>query len=54
MKPFLWNAEKNRELIRDRNISLEEIVLIIQLGGILDIYEHFNQTRYPGQQVLVV
>jgi uncharacterized DUF497 family protein len=54
MKTFAWNSEKNELLKAERSISFEEVVLNIQLGNEVDIFEHPNQERYPGQQISVV
>jgi len=54
MKTYTWNPEKNELLKQDRDISFEEIVLNIQLGNELDIYDHPNQERYPKQQISVI
>lgn len=54
MKPFRWNAEKNKTLTSERGISFERIVVAIESGGLLDILAHPNQSKYPGQRVLVV
>ncbi len=54
MKTYAWNSEKNELLKKERGISFEEIVLNIQLGNELDLFEHPNQERYPGQKILVV
>jgi len=54
MKPFRWNAEKNETLTTERGISFERIVVAIESGGLLDILAHPNQSKYPGQRVLVV
>ena len=54
MKTFAWNSEKNALLKSERGISFEEIVLNIQLGNEVDIFEHPNQERYPGQRISVV
>lgn len=54
MKVFTWNSEKNDLLKAERGISFEEIVLNFQLGNEVDIFEHPNQTRYPGQKISVV
>ena len=54
MKLYAWNAKKNELLKQERGISFEEIVLNIQLGNEIDLYEHPNQVRYPGQKVSVV
>ena len=54
MKTFAWNSEKNELLKAERGISFEEVVLNIQLGNEVDIFEHPNQERYTGQQISVV
>lgn len=54
MKTFAWNSEKNELLKAERGISFEEVVLNIQFGNEVDIFDHPNQERYPGQQISVV
>jgi uncharacterized DUF497 family protein len=54
MKSYAWNLEKNELLRRERGISFEDVVLNIQLGNELDLFEHPNQERYPGQKVSVI
>lgn len=54
MKAFAWNPEKNDLLKSERSISFEEVVLNIQLGNEVDIYDHPNQERYPDQKISVV
>ena len=54
MKLFRWAVEKNELLKEARGVAFESIVVAIELGGLLDILEHPNKTRYPNQKVLVV
>jgi len=54
MKNYAWNLEKNDLLKQERDISFEEVVLNIQLGNEVDLFEHPNQERYPGQKISVV
>jgi len=54
MKSYAWNAEKNGILKKERNISFEDVVLNIQLGNEVDIYDHPNQKCYPDQKISVV
>ena len=54
MKAFAWNSERNDLLKAERGVSFEDIVLNIQLGNEVDIFEHPNQERYPGQKISVV
>ena len=54
MKVYAWSSDKNETLIKERGISFEEIVLNIQIGNEVDIYDHPNQERYPGQKISIV
>ena len=54
MKYFSWSPEKNQLLQEGRGISFEEIVFHIENGDVLDILEHSNPQKYPGQRILVV
>lgn len=54
MRVFSWNSEKNDLLKEERGISFEDVVLNIQQGNEVDIFEHPNQERYPGQKIAVV
>ena len=54
MHRYQWSAEKNAQLKAERGISFEQVVMHIEGGDLLDVYEHPNQARYPGQQILVV
>ncbi len=54
MKPFLWDFEKNEWLKRERGVSFEQVVLHIEQGDLLDILEHPNPQKYPGQRILIV
>ena len=51
---FNWSMEKNRTLIEQRGISFESVVSTIEQGGLVDVLEHPNQDRYPGQFIYVV
>ena len=51
---FDWSFEKNLQLVEQRGISFEGIVSAIEQGGLMDVLEHPNQGRYPGQQIYVV
>jgi len=54
MKQFHWNAEKNQALIRERDISFEDILFSMQSGDLLDDVCHPNSGRYPNQRLFVV
>ena len=54
MKYFAWSPEKNEWLKRERGISFEDVVFHIQAGDEVDLFEHPDQERYPGQKISVV
>lgn len=54
MKPFRWGAEKNDRLMQERGISFEQMVVAIEAGGLLDVLDHPNASKYPNQKILVV
>ena len=54
MKTYAWSPEKNALLQETRGRSFEEVVLNIELGNEVEIFDHPNQADYPGQKVSVV
>jgi len=54
MPHYQWSAENNAQLKAERGLSFAQVVMHVEGGDLLDVYEHPNQGRYPGQQVLVV
>ncbi len=54
MKLYNWNNDKNELLRKNRAICLEDIVLYIDKGFLVDDIVHPNQEKYPGQRMLVV
>jgi hypothetical protein len=45
--------EKNKWIKENRNISFEEIVFLIENGGLLDTYKHPNKEKYPRQSIFI-
>jgi hypothetical protein len=54
MKQYTWDLDKNSLLKETREISFEEVVLNIELGNEVGLFEHPNQMQYPGQKISVV
>jgi predicted DNA binding CopG/RHH family protein len=54
VKPFRWNPDKNGELLDERGVSFERVVVAIEGGGLLDVLVHPNSKKYPNQRLLVV
>lgn len=54
MKYFDWDDEKNEQLIKNRGISFEEVLIAIESGYLLDVIEHSNKAKYPNQRIFIV
>lgn len=54
MKIINWNTEKNQTLIKERNISFEDVLFAIQQFDLLDDIKHPNEQKYPNQWVFIV
>lgn len=54
MKTYRWSELKNEQLKQLRGISFEDIVLALEVGGLLEIVDHPNPKRYPKQRIFVV
>ena len=54
MKLYAWDPEKNAILKDSRGVSFEQVVLNIELGNEVDLFDHPNQRQYPGQRISVV
>jgi hypothetical protein len=50
---FDWNEKKNDQLKKERKIGFERVVIAIEAGDILDIFDHPNKERY-GKQILII
>ena len=48
MKPFVWSPEKNEQLMAERTLCFEAVVVAIEAGALLDVLEHPNPARYRG------
>ncbi|MBC8193027.1 MAG: BrnT family toxin [Candidatus Marinimicrobia bacterium] len=54
MKYLNWNSEKNESIKKERGISFEIMAFQIEAGNILDVIDHPNQDKYPGQRIFVI
>jgi hypothetical protein len=54
VKEFSWDAEKNALLHEERGVCFEDILVALERGALLDVLEHPNQAKYPGQKIMVV
>ena len=54
MKSFNWDAEKNKQLKKQRGVCFEQVVFAIEEEKLLDILEHPDSVKYEGQRLYVV
>jgi len=54
MKIITWDPKKNDHLKRQRGVSFEEVLLHVLVDDVLDIFDHPNQERYPGQKIYAI
>jgi len=54
MQVFRWNNEKNKWLQRNRGMSFEQIVVLMERGHVLETVDHPNQDKYRGQKIVTV
>ena len=54
VKSYSWSPEKNEIPVAERGVSFEAAIFHMGRGDLLDILEHPNQDRYPGQRIFVV
>ena len=54
MKIFLWNDDKNNQLLAEREICFTDAIQAISQGNLLDVIEHHNQQKYPNQKIFII
>ena len=54
MKVFRWDNEKNEWLKKNRGVSFEQVVILMERGDVLETIEHPNQDKYSGQKIATV
>ena len=54
MHYFVWNPEKNEELIKERGISFERVIQHIENEQVLDVVKHPNTSKYPNQYMFIL
>ena len=49
---YLFDKAKNEKLKRERGIGFEDIIELIEMGWVIEVAEHPNQAKYPGQSYI--
>ena len=51
---YEYSNEKNLRLLKERGISFEDIIAILDTKEPLAIIDHPNKTKYPHQKIYVI
>ena len=54
MKQIFWDSDKNALLFKDRGVCFEDVLFALDQGALLDVMEHPNQAKYPGQRMMII
>lgn len=53
IKRIEWNNDKNQQLIKERQLSFEQVQLAIESGSLIDVIHH-PQKKYKNQRIFVI
>jgi uncharacterized DUF497 family protein len=51
---YRWDTKKNHQLIADRSVSFEDVILALEEERLLEVLQHPNSKKYPNQKIFVV
>jgi len=54
METIRWDERKNRWQKQHRGVCFEQAAVCLALERVLDVTDHPNQGRYPGQKLAVI
>jgi uncharacterized DUF497 family protein len=54
VKKIAWNLEKNEWLKENRGVCFEQVAEILEKNEEVDVIDHPNQRKYPGQEMYIV
>ena len=54
MKHINWNPLKNQQLIKNRDLSFEDVVYYLREDRVIDDIKHPNPEKYPNQRIFVL
>lgn len=49
-----WSEKKNAWLKEHRGVSFEQVAVLIEQDQAIDVFDHPDQDKYPGQKIAVV
>ncbi len=54
MTVFQWDNEKNEWWKKNRGVSFEQVVILMERKDVIEIVEHPNQNKYPNQRIAII
>lgn len=51
---YEFSADKNQQLIKERHISFEDVIVALGNDKLLDTMAHPNKAKYPNQEIYVI
>jgi len=54
MKTIRWDEQKNEWLKQNRGLGFEQVAVLIEQGQVLEVMDHPDQRKYPGQKMAIV
>ncbi len=54
MKDYKYNQEKNKFLIKERNVDFSEIIKALNDERLVDVIDNPNIKKYPNQRIFLV
>ena len=54
MKSIRWDEQKNEWLKQNRGLGFEQVAVLIEQGQVLEVMDHPDQRKYPGQKMAIV
>ncbi|MGI4851548.1 MAG: hypothetical protein ACRYGR_06365 [Janthinobacterium lividum] len=49
-----FSPDKNRQLIKERGVSFEDVIAALDQGQLIDIIDHPNIDQYAHQKIYVI
>lgn len=51
---YEFSADKNQQLIKERHISFEDVIVALGDDKLITTICHPNKTKYPNQQIYII
>jgi uncharacterized DUF497 family protein len=51
---YEFSADKNQQLIKERQISFEDVIVALDNDKLLDTIEHHNKSKHSSQEIYII